>query len=399
MNKKIVIIDNDRNYITPLAAGLQHAGFSVYLWDERQDLLEFIRQTRPDMIISEAHLESVDSQEFFKRLKSLPEFKFIPFLFTSSQKNVDERIKNIEIGVDDFLGKPFYVEEAVSRISNLLQELENFGGYQLETERGFTGNLTEMNLVDLIQTMELGKKSAVIKLKRHNTLGEVYLVDGNVVNARLDHLDGEQAILRLFTWTIGVFSVEMTAVTQKRKIQKTNKELIDIGLRRLSSWEQIRQGLPPLQAVIAPTEQKNWQKLSDEEKELLKMIPDKIRLSDLIAKSKFDDLKALELVRSLYQKGSLQETEDNYNHYVEDYLKRVKQNRAAGENSTERAATIVSNILRKTDKDPGQERREQDRRQTPERRFHGRRQGDLAYGRNPIYLSKIELLMIKEALS
>jgi len=399
MNKKIVIIDNDPNYVAPLANGLQKAGFSVFVWDEQQDILEYIRKIKPDLIISEVHLSSLDSHEFFKRLRSLPEFKSISFIFTSGQNNVDTRIKNIEIGIDDFIPKPFYVEETVWRISNLLKEQENFGGYQLETERGFTGNLTEMNLVDLIQTMELGKKSAVIKLKHENSLGEVYLSEGNVVNARLENLDGEQAIMRMFTWNIGVFAVEMMDINQQRKIQKTNKELIDMGLRRLSSWEQIVHGLPPLQAVIAPVEHKNSETLSEDEKMLLKMIPEKIRISDLIQKTHFDDLKALELVRSLYQKGLIQETEDNYSHYVEDYINRVKQSNAHGENPGSRAAAIVSNILKKPDKESGPERRYSDRRQITDRRFHGRRQSDSDKKANPVYLSKIELLMIKEALS
>ncbi|OQX83794.1 hypothetical protein B6D60_10030 [candidate division KSB1 bacterium 4484_87] len=394
MHKKIIIIDNDQNYVTPLANVLQKAGFSVQIWDEQQDIFEFIRKIKPNLIICEAHLPSLDSHELFKRLRSLPEFKSIPFVFTSGQNNVDTRIKNIEIGVDDFIAKPFYPEEVISRIANLLQERENFGSYQLETERGFTGNLTEMNLVDLIQTMELGKKSAVIKLKHENLLGEVYITEGNVVNARLDNLDGEEAIMRMFTWTIGVFAVEITDVNQQRKIPKTNKELIDIGLRRLSSWEQIVHGLPPLQAVIARAGTKESEPLSADEKKLIDMMPEKIRLSELIQKSPFDDLKALEIVRSLYQKGMIQETEDSYSHYVEDYIKRIRQNSAHGQNPESRAAAIVSNILRKPETDDSPERRH-----IPDRRLHGRRQSDPGKYTNTVYLSKIELLMIKEALS
>ncbi len=399
-NKKVVIIDNDRNYIAPLANGLKQAGIKVLLCDENRDVLEFVRQAKPDLIISEVHLDSIDSHEFFKRLKSLPEFKYTPFVFMSSQKNVDERIKNIELGVDDFIPKPFHIEETVSRIKNLLYELSAHGGFQTETENGFTGNLAEMNLIDLIQTLELGKKSAVIKLKHQNSVGEVYISEGNVINARLEQFDGEEAILRMFTWTIGYFVVEICDVSQPQKIQKTNKELIDIGLRRLSSWQQMKQGLPPLQAAITTVGKTNSDDLSDDERKLLQMIPEKIHLFSLIEKSPFDDLKALEIIRSLYQKGYIQETEDNYNYYVEEYLNRVRENNRLYQNPTERAAALVTNILKKSPEDRKfPERREGDRRQLIDRRSRGRRQSDQARKNNPVYLSKIELLMIKEALS
>ena len=154
-----------------------------------------------------------------------------------------------------------------------------------------------------------------------------------------------------------------------------------------------------MNVVVLKTDHNNYVELSDEEKELLHSIDKKVQLCEIIEKSKFDDLKALEIVRGLHQKGYLQETEDNYSYYVDDYLKRLKQNTAHSKSASERAVSIVSNLFREpTDKQAQAERREFDRRQISDRRRSGRRSSDQLQRKNMIYLTKAELLMLREAL-
>lgn len=398
-NQKIFILDRDKNYITPLSKGLISAGFQVVCWDESQKAIELARELKPDLIICEVDLQDIDSHEFFKDFRSLPESKSTPFIFLSSQKKVDDRIKNIEIGIDDYIAKPFYIEEVVSRVKNLLTEIAGLHDSQIETEKGFSGNLTEMNLVDLIQTLELGKKSAILKLKHHSSIGVVHISKGELVNARLENLTAEQSIMRMFTWTTGTFFVDITNVDPSRKITKNNKELIDIGVRRINDWEQIKQGLPPLNAIVTKTNHNNYEQLNPEEKGIIESVENKVRLCDIIEQCHLDDLKALEIVRGLHQKGYLQETEENYPHYVDDYLKRIKQNSERSESPAQRTASIVSNLFKKADiESKFVERRIVDRRQVFDRRKSGRRRIDRLQNSNPIYLSKAELLMLKQAL-
>jgi len=401
MNKKpnILLIDNDKTYITPLRNALSEAGYNVTCWQEGQKILKLARELKADLIISEVDLPQISGHEIFQQLRSIPEFRATPFIFLSNQKKVDERIKNIELGVDDYISKPFYVEEVVARAHNLLHEISHLHDDEIETNRGFSGNLTEMNLVDLIQTLELGEKSAVIKLKHNSSLGVVLISEGQVVDASLENLTPDEAIMRMFTWTIGTFFVDITTVNNKKNISKSNKDLVDIGIRRANDWDQIRQGLPPLTAVVLKSNSNNVSELSDEEKELLTSINKKIKLYDIIEKSKYDDLKALEIIRGLYKKGCLQETDDSYSHYVDDYLKRLQQNKAHSKSPSERAVSIVSSLFQKSKNEEAQaERRKSERRQPFDRRKTPRRRCDCLQQANGIHFTKAELLMLREAL-
>ena len=188
-------------------------------------------------------------------------------------------------------------------------------------------------------------------------------------------------------------------VNNEPKIKKSNKDLIDIGIRRINDWEQIKQGLPPLNAVVLKTDNNNYIELSDDEKKVLSSINKKAQLCDIIEKSEFDDLKALELVRGLHQKGYFQETEDNYSHYVDDYLTRLKQNKSHSKSPSERAVSIVSNLFKESENKQAQaERRKIERRRATDRRKNGRRRDDRLQQTNLLYLTKAELLMLREAL-
>ncbi len=398
--KKILIVDSDTNYIIPLRNSLSKVGYEVVCWDDGQKALELAKSLHADLIISEVDLPKLSGHLLFKELRSAPACKTTPFIFLSSQKRVDDRIKSMELGVDDYITKPFYVEEVVARIDALFKEINKLSENQGQAEKGFSGNLTEMNLVDLIQTLELGKKSAVLKLKHNSTIGMVYVKDGEVIDAALPNLSPDNALMRMFTWTIGNFYVDITSVDRDKTVQTSNKDLINIGLRRLNEWNQIKEGLPSINTVVTKTQINSYDELSEEEGEMIECLDEKNYIYELIEKSRLDDIKALEVMRSLYQKGYLQETEDNYVPLVDDYVSKLKQNAPTSRTTTERVLSIVSNVFKKPEevKETTQDQ-QYDRRQVPDRRKGDRRRFDRLKGQNQIYLTKTELLMIRERLS
>lgn len=62
--------------------------------------------------------------------------------------------------IDDFIYKPFELDEFMVRLENLLREVSVVKERQPVTSKGFSGSLAEMTLVDLLQTLEVGKRQA-----------------------------------------------------------------------------------------------------------------------------------------------------------------------------------------------------------------------------------------------
>lgn len=398
--KKVLILDSDTSYTVPLRNALSKAGYEVICGDDGQKALEMAKNLEVDMIISEVELPQTSGHTLYKEIRSVPACKSIAFIFISSQKRVDDRIKSMELGVDDYITKPFYAEEIVARVDALFVEISQINEEQSQSEKDFSGSLTEMNLVDLIQTLELGKKSAILKLKHNSSIGMVYVMNGEVVDALLDDLAPNQSLMRMFTWNIGNFFVEMASVNRERTIHIPNKELITAAMRRINQWVQIQQGLPPLNTVIIKTELNTYEDLSDEEKEILNAINEKEKICEIIERSRFDDLKSLAIVKGLYQKGYLHETEDSYISYTDNYLAQLKKNASNAKSSRDRVASIIANVF----KNSGNgnkiiEEQRNERRQLPDRRRYGRRREDRQRESNQIHLSKTDLLLIRERLS
>lgn len=398
--KKIVYVDNDTSYIVPLKTEFERAGFEVNCWDDAQKALDAISNQQVDLVICEVELPQMDGHKFFKKIRSIDAFKSTPFIFLSSQKRVDDRIKSMELGVDDYIIKPFSIEEIVARIKALLKEITLLNDTNHQPEKGFSGNLTEMNLVDLIQTLELGKKSALLNLKHDSASGLVYIKNGEVIDASLESLPPEQALMRMFTWTIGNFYVEMTPIDRERNINIANKELITIGLRRINQWDQIKDGLPPLNTVVIKTDLNNSANLSEDEKQLITAMNEKNMIYELVQKCPCDDLQALELIKGLLNKGYLKATDENFTSYTDNYLAHLKEVASRSRTTSERAVSIMSSYFKpSSDEESPADISKDENRILPDRRRYERRLHDRLRDNNHIHLTKAELLLIRERLS
>ncbi len=394
--KKILIVDENSTYITNLRKSLNEAGYEVVYWDDSGKAMEIVKNLQPDLIITEIDSPHIRGQEFYEKIKMIPEVTNTPFVFLSNQKRVDDRINSMEMGIDDFITKPFYIEEVVARIENLISEVSGQAEAAYQNERGFSGDIAELNLIDLIQTLEVGKKSGIIKLKYKSYQGYIYMQNGEVVDATFENLSSKDALMRMMVWTEGKFYVEMTDVGRSSSIQQENKILISEGLRHLDRWSQIKNNLPSLNSLVsrAPEMTLSQNNLTADEKYLLNIVNLNDTIYDLVVKSAFDDIKTLETINFLFKKGYLLNT-DHQNYETTT----LKSDTAKHTTDPKRIPFIVVNLLRRPEE---QKRTETDRRKNQRRndnnrrRLERRREYRMLDGK--VYLEKSELLQIREKL-
>ena len=112
-------------------------------------------------------LDEIDGFDFCQRLKANPAWADIPFVFLTAQTDIESKIKGLELGVDDYLTKPIYIKEIVARARILLQKRQRT---RIEERRDgrtrFAGRLSDMPVVDLIQTVEISRKSGADRVHR-----------------------------------------------------------------------------------------------------------------------------------------------------------------------------------------------------------------------------------------
>ena len=306
----LLLVDGDAKSLRVMEVSLKKAGFSVTTAIHGKDALEKVQISPPDLVLADTKMPEMDGFELCKTLKSDERFKHIPFVFLTNQKSVEFKVRGLELGGDDYLTKPIYIKEIVTRVKMILQKAEKERIEKRETTKGgFSGSLADMGVVDLVQTFEIGRKTGAISIQGER-VGAIYFKEGRVIDAELGRLKGENAFYRMLNTFEGQFEVQFTPLDRPERIEVSTQGLLMEGMRRLDEWGRMLEQLPPLETVFEIDYHQLAERLSeipDEVNGLLRLFDGKRTLSRVVEDSDFEDLAALGIISKLYFEGLIRE--------------------------------------------------------------------------------------------
>ncbi|MBL8918537.1 MAG: response regulator [Myxococcaceae bacterium] len=305
----LLLVDGDAKSLRVMEVSLKKAGFQVTTAIHGKDALEKVQISLPDLVLSETRMPEMDGFELCKVLKSDERFRHIPYVFLTSQKAVESKVKGLETGAEDYLTKPIYIKEVVTRVRMILAKVEKERFEKKEQRAGFSGNLSDMGVVDLVQTFEIGRKTGVIQILGDRQ-GTVYFKEGRVIDAELGRLRGENAFYRMLNTFEGQFEVSFAPVERAERIEVSTQGLLMEGMRRLDEWGRMLEQLPPLETVFELDYQSLADRLAeipDEVNGLLRLFDGRRTLQRVVEDSDFEDLAALGIISKLYFEGLIRE--------------------------------------------------------------------------------------------
>ncbi|MBI5049095.1 MAG: DUF4388 domain-containing protein [Deltaproteobacteria bacterium] len=103
---------------------------------------------------------------------------------------------------------------------------------------GIKGRLKDMSLIDIIQVLYMGRKTAAVNIGSEQGAGRIFVENGNVVHARFREVSGENALYNLLAWKDGDFEVEMDVKPEERTISGSAEALLLEGMKRLDESKQ-----------------------------------------------------------------------------------------------------------------------------------------------------------------
>ena len=112
------------------------------------------------------------------------------------------------------------------------------------------GSLAQMNVIDLMQSLEMGRKSCQLSLSNEGDKCEVFFVEGQVKHATYGSLVGDEAVFKVLRWTGGNFQLDFEGKTDKETTQLNTQGLLMEGLRLLD--ESSRDGGGEAEPAAAP---------------------------------------------------------------------------------------------------------------------------------------------------
>ena len=307
----LLLVDGDPKSLRVMEVSLKKAGFSVTTAIHGRDALEKCHISPPDLILSDTKMPEMDGFELCRRLKEDDKFKGTPFIFLTGQKSVEYKVRGLELGVEDYLTKPIYIKEIVTRVKILLQKKEKERLERKDQKASFAGNLTDMGVVDLVQTLEMGKKSGALRIDgKGGKPAVVYFRDGKIQDCEVGKLSGENAFYRLLNWQEGEFAIEFKPIEREEKIAASTQGLLMEGMRRIDEWGRIVEQLPALDRIFEIDYTLLGDRLAeipDDVNTLLRLFDRRRTLDQVIEEADYDDLAAAGVISKLFFEGIIKE--------------------------------------------------------------------------------------------
>ncbi len=120
--RKLLVVDDEPNIRELLAASLRFAGFDVSEAADGRAALDAARESRPDLVVLDVMLPDMDGFEVLRRLRGA--HRALPVLFLTARDATADRVMGLTLGGDDYVTKPFSLDEVVARIGAVLRRTD-----------------------------------------------------------------------------------------------------------------------------------------------------------------------------------------------------------------------------------------------------------------------------------
>lgn len=125
---KVALVEDDRRLARAVATGLGEEGYTVRAVDSAGRGLELVRQWNPDVVLLDLMLPDNDGPELFEAFRSETDAALVGI---SAKSSVSDRIAGLKLGADDYVAKPFELEELMARVEAVIRRHRGKGGAKL----------------------------------------------------------------------------------------------------------------------------------------------------------------------------------------------------------------------------------------------------------------------------
>ena len=116
---RLLVVDDEPNIRELLATSLRFAGFEVHAAADGRQALKLARDVEPDLVVLDVMLPDLDGFAVTRRLRERGQF--VPVLFLTARDDTADKVQGLTVGGDDYVTKPFSLEEVVARIRAVLR--------------------------------------------------------------------------------------------------------------------------------------------------------------------------------------------------------------------------------------------------------------------------------------
>jgi CheY-like chemotaxis protein len=237
---KVLVVDDNALILDLLMKGLM-AHCDAHAAADGADALLKIVDDPPDLILCDYRMPGLDGRQLYEKLRARQQTKQIPFIFLANRSDIEEKLRPIVEGVEEFIPKPFFLKDLVRRTKKVIDRLHLEKLQKRAVRPGvIQGRLEEMSMMDLMQSLEMGQKSCSLAIHRGEETCELFFSSGQCTDARMGSIEGEAAVYQAVRWPDGEFEINFNSGPSRSTIERSTTGLLMEALRLMD--ENARDG-------------------------------------------------------------------------------------------------------------------------------------------------------------
>jgi CheY-like chemotaxis protein len=231
---RVLLADDNSSILRILQSILQGLGCDVSTASDGADALLKVRDSNPDLVLADFSMPIMDGIQLFRKLQEYPSHRDVPFVLLATREEFEQKIRPLSLVPDEIIEKPFFAADARQRLKTILSRMQQHRLESMSVEDGaIGGRLADMGPVDLIQVLEIGRKTGALSLARQGETAVLYFREGQIYDAESGDLRGDLAVFRILNWGDGDFKIQFGAESKQHSVQNSTQGLLMEGMRQL----------------------------------------------------------------------------------------------------------------------------------------------------------------------
>jgi len=245
---KVLVVDDNALILDLLMKGLMPHCDARAAADGADALLKIVDDP-PDLVVCDYKMPGLDGRQLYEKLRARQQTKSIPFIFLASRSDIEEKLRPMVEGVEEFIPKPFFLKDMVRRTKKVIDRLHLEKLQNRAVRPGvIQGRLEEMSILDLMQSLEMGQKSCALTIRHGDETCQLYFSSGQCTDAKLGATDGEAAVFQAVKWPAGEFEIDFNSGPARSTISRSTTGLLMEALRLVDEEQRDGEDSTPAEA-------------------------------------------------------------------------------------------------------------------------------------------------------
>ncbi len=131
-NRKILIVDDDPVTRKVISFSLRKNNYQVFESEGSQKAFDILKSENISLVFCDISMNDLNGFDFCKQVREIDEYRALPFIFITAKNSAEDRQKAMDLGADDFITKPFNVEDLLMKANSVLKRVEIYKVYGLK---------------------------------------------------------------------------------------------------------------------------------------------------------------------------------------------------------------------------------------------------------------------------